>query len=487
MTASISSITSASVAKPAKIQAPAIDSLAERVMTTSIQYFRWQIAEKFAALISSSRNVDATYKGWSLLHYCSFLCTHSCDDPELLDLMQSLVHNGANPNLRDPQGRTPIYFHSGEGDDGKTLECLLDAGAEINPANDVVAPLHVTASFLWLRTRFLVAKGANPYVLDKFGRMPIHCLVAAPDFMMENAENLVENAPLCTEHADNLQNYPLYYAMVYGPREFADFLRANTSGITIRKVLEKIKIESQLSHFPPEHFFDDPIYQHDDEFSPRIAGGGRRKATKPSKDEFQKAASDATEKSQKEIFSFGGKKFHLHPDSHGGKHLTFSKNEKMKLAEKEEIVKKTIGRSALFFPHISRQYRDVLSFAIRQWATKGADTNYSYVKLSESIGADNGVETSWVELYYGGEVGSHIRPKHLESNQRPNSLSQPISSNHAQSIERSLHRNNRETLKYRLECDPVISIVYSYLLSSERFYLFGISPTLPKSSSKNDE
>lgn len=438
-----------------------------KVNDISIVYFKREIGEIFVKLFTETRDVNSTHKKWTLLHYCASICTHS-GGRNLSGLMQALIRNNANPNARDHLGRTPIYFHSSGGEDDVSLKCLLDGGAEIKPQNDLVAPLHVTASGLWLRTRFLVERGANPYALDKFGRMPLHCLVIAPDFMMENAENLLENAPLSTEHADYSGNYPLYYAMIYGPDAFVKLLLKRTSGFVIQSVVKKLRVEMASHTFPPEHFFDDEIYHIDREFETRF-GGMRRNAQKPNKSAVNKATSAAVQKVKHETYVIGERTYYLHPDRHGGKHLCFKEPKST-----SAFLAQTIGddNAALFYPEFSRNYNAMLAEAITTWADAGENYDYPFVTLSRPVGADNGVETNVVQVYYGDFIGSHIRPKYIDTTDRPQSLPAPQIPT-VIIIERTHQKTNREMLKLQLEPDICSVLTKSYLSPEERHFYFG--------------
>ena len=461
----------------------------------------FRIALVYADLLERTRDVNCTYKGWSLLHYCSFTCSfsgsYSAFKP-LLKVVKGLIQLRADVNLRDPEGRTPIYFLSDGGaeDKGRMLRCLLDAGAQVNPENPIVQPLHVTATFLWLQTKFLVRKGANPYALDKFGRMPLHCLVIARAFMIENAKNLLKHAPLSVEHADNFENYPLYYALVYGKieaevygeiesrvaKEFVQLLLRATSGIVIQRVLRKITEEQAAPEFPPNLGFNDPIYQHDDEFSPRIAGGGRARAAKPKDGILRELQSTAAVAVRNQTYSKGGITYYLHADAHGGKHLPGTVVSKL---PKRDFIERTKRTSATFYPELTPNYPAMVAHAIRMWADAGANEDQMWIEFSGPIGADEGSETSWVELYYRGELGSHIRPKSIplgksSESKKVKALNEAkegalapkpvVNAIATETLARKENRSFLETL-LRNQTDS-IEPVYKYLLADEAHDLF---------------
>ncbi len=107
-----------------------------------------------------------------------------------------------------------------------------------------------------------------------------------------------------------------------------------------------------------------------------------------------------------EIFEKEGNLYYFHPDKHGHKHTAIS----FKYNNKEILIRTKKG-PATFYSGFAQKYKENLEVAIRRWVDRGADPTYPIVDFNEIVGADRGVETSLVEIYYGEEVGSHIRPK----------------------------------------------------------------------------
>ena len=90
-----------------------------------------------------SPNVDVNMvdkEGWSCLHET---CIHSCQFTEIAEL---LLKNGANPNLRDNSGETPLHgavmFHFIE-----NVKLLFNYKADFNLCNNKgISPLHIADS-----------------------------------------------------------------------------------------------------------------------------------------------------------------------------------------------------------------------------------------------------------------------------------------------------------------------------------------------------
>lgn len=99
-----------------------------------------------------------------------------------------------------------------------------------------------------------------------------------------------------------------------------------------------------------------------------------------------------------------GQKYYLHADNHGKKHT----NKHLYSKSLRELLKATKeGSPATFLSQCS--YTSLLDRTIKAWALSGRQSNF--LDFEDEIGVDNGEKTSVIELYYGGEIGSHIRPK----------------------------------------------------------------------------
>lgn len=126
-------------------------------------------------------------------------------------------------------------------------------------------------------------------------------------------------------------------------------------------------------------------------------------------------------KNQKVTIEVGEKIHYLHADSHGGpKHTKSSfsfypssKKSKTNPAsyQKEKLIKFTENGHATFFPEFASYYNANLEAALREWFLRGASHEKRLIEYDRDIGADKGRATSFVEIYYGADTGSHIRPK----------------------------------------------------------------------------
>jgi hypothetical protein len=90
------------------------------------------------------------------------------------------------------------------------------------------------------------------------------------------------------------------------------------------------------------------------------------------------------------------------PDGHEGKHLKYSGKS---IKELEKMTRE--GKAATFVGEWATNYNAKLALVI----AAAFATNAQFVDCGEAVGVDAGVETEWVELYYGGSIGSHMRPK----------------------------------------------------------------------------
>lgn len=104
----------------------------------------------------------------------------------------------------------------------------------------------------------------------------------------------------------------------------------------------------------------------------------------------------------------GEDRYFLKPDDHGGKHIKGAFHPKTK----RDFLAMTETGPATFYPDYARKYNEILETVIKMWVDQGANPDEPFVTFAEPVGADQGCETSTIELYYGGEIGSHIRPKH---------------------------------------------------------------------------
>lgn len=394
-----------------------IESLIKRLRDFGYDpYFRSAVADAYIALLKKDRNINVQHKGLSILHYCSYTSSY-CPRNDYLELMEELLRQGADPNIKDAHGRTPLFFQS---TGGKFMTCLVEAGAKIDSENPSVKPLHVVVCLLWKKALPLLEAGAHAYALDKFGRTPLHCAVLysavcpLDQFEMNNVRDLLKYAPLSTEYTDIFKNYPLYYAFLYGSPKLIKFLSSKTPVLVVRRVLQKLQQERRQGQYAAHDVLEDGIYQIDSQFFPAV-GGGRHKGRQPQPNKQKVEKKEEKKLDQRiETYKKRGICYSLRPDSHGKKHIKniFAfKNKDLRIRKnKNAFLDMTKGGAATFYPEIAAEYNDYLAQCIRKWVDEGADLSHQFVKFSGPIGASEGRETSWVQLYYCDVTHSHMRP-----------------------------------------------------------------------------
>ena len=110
--------------------------------------------------------------------------------------------------------------------------------------------------------------------------------------------------------------------------------------------------------------------------------------------------------------AYRGEEYSAFPDDHQKKHLPAPALDDLK---RKAFLKKTKGDDALFYPEEVRgeALQDLVVESVANWVRQGAERS-DKVYLARMIGADDGFETDSVEMYYGGPIGLHMRPKAYE-------------------------------------------------------------------------
>ena len=95
------------------------------------------------------------------------------------DLPLRLLALGADPNVRDGQGRTPLYQAAAFAEGPDVIRALLNAGADPQAlANDGTSPLHAGAASASTEViELLLRAGVDPARRDEAGRAPLHLAV----------------------------------------------------------------------------------------------------------------------------------------------------------------------------------------------------------------------------------------------------------------------------------------------------------------------
>ena len=105
---------------------------------------------------------------------------------------------------------------------------------------------------------------------------------------------------------------------------------------------------------------------------------------------------------QQNIYKIDGVEYYLKKDSHGSKHTSLDYKEAMKPE-----------KPATFNRKFKNSYDVTLKKVIIACATanKGKSKFINIVDFGEETGIDLQTKATHIELYYGEEIGSHIRPK----------------------------------------------------------------------------
>eukprot|EP00051_Salpingoeca_urceolata_P005338 m.72368 g.72368 ORF g.72368 m.72368 type:complete len:398 (+) comp14245_c1_seq4:259-1452(+) len=105
--------------------------------------------------------------GATALHYS---CMHG-----LLDCVDLLLAEGADPNARDQNGWSAMHFAAAKGHE-VAVKMLLEAGADINAVDkDNRTPLACAVLFGFLDVvAFLIHGNVNPLIADIHGQTPLH-------------------------------------------------------------------------------------------------------------------------------------------------------------------------------------------------------------------------------------------------------------------------------------------------------------------------
>jgi hypothetical protein len=145
------------------------------------------------ALIHTENPHIINQHGETLLHLMGI-------DEESVEI---LLRNGINPNSKDSEGKTPLYFHYNP----KIIKLLVKAGGNPNIQDKMGrTPLHTQNMGITRLTAFL-NEGANPFIVDKSGMTLLHF-----DTYDVKAVELLLLAGLDPNARDNMGKTPSDYA-----------------------------------------------------------------------------------------------------------------------------------------------------------------------------------------------------------------------------------------------------------------------------------
>lgn len=177
------------------------------------------------------RGVD----GKSVLH----LATEWRRDTDRPAAIAALLSAGADPNVPDDRGNTPLHRAS-YGDCAECVSLLLRAGAQVSARNSKgVTPLHLCDA---VSIGVLLKAGADPQVRDEEGQTPLHSNRNPDPRLLAPGINV----------ADKFGFTPLHRAALAGDHERIDWLLANGADAGI----ESTARYTNDATFDPEVFDD---------------------------------------------------------------------------------------------------------------------------------------------------------------------------------------------------------------------------------------
>lgn len=115
-----------------------------------------------------SINIQEPHFGFTLLHWAAYNADNLSNSSKLIN---TLLRLGADPNVTNKDGKTPIYYAAGIGKDTLCLKYLVENGAKINlVVNDSHSStsLMVAAKTSLENTRYLVNVGANVNYIETY-------------------------------------------------------------------------------------------------------------------------------------------------------------------------------------------------------------------------------------------------------------------------------------------------------------------------------
>jgi ankyrin repeat protein len=137
--------------------------------------------------------------------------------------VKQLLAAGANPNIADQYGRTPLYYAAVSGNK-EIVKILLDYHADPNRAdNDGRTPLHDAAGRSGNKeiVQILLDYGADPNSADKYGTTP---LLLAAEYGHKEIVQILLDYGADPNRADKCGVTPLHTAAEFGRKEIVQVL-----------------------------------------------------------------------------------------------------------------------------------------------------------------------------------------------------------------------------------------------------------------------
>lgn len=203
-------------------------------------------------------------------------------DPEIVDVVKSLLAHGADAKARAHYGETPLYYAI-KYSMPEVVEELLKAGADANAqlSYDLSTPLHTVFGVKGALdeknalVKSLIAHGANPKLADKEGLTPLH--LAVKENLRFNAKdsrsyhrNFVDQLAIVRELVKaganiNAQNNsgetPLMFAAYYNADpDLIRFMLINGANKTIKNKFGKTVIDFLEEESKSEQYAELPHY-----------------------------------------------------------------------------------------------------------------------------------------------------------------------------------------------------------------------------------
>ena len=179
-----------------------------------------------------------------------------------LKLMRVLLDHGANINVEDKWGRTPLHrvlkaeCYPDE-DRFSIAQLLLERGANVN-ARHHETPLHVASHFLELKlVRMLLDHGANVNAEDNLGRTPFHRVLDAKDYSDKGRFGVAQllmgrGADVNTQDEDH--ETPLHLASHFLELKLVRMLLDNGANVNAKDNKVKSPLHRALE---PKYYFDE--------------------------------------------------------------------------------------------------------------------------------------------------------------------------------------------------------------------------------------